>query len=1459
MKKLLFFISLLFVIAFQLNAQEFIKQLYSYDRGNPDDNDGVYLVGTKVNIIVISADHRTNLQGTISIESKKLEYNTGIRSLENLGAGIYQYVWDTSQLSKGNDYIVFVRLRDESGKVSDGNFLIELYTSDLLLGTINSYDSSNPEDADNIYHAGQKVKISVAYNTKEPPNGMLEIRSETTGYILRKIELQKGTENTLEYVWDTKGLNEARDYVVTITLADQAGHQVTSRSLVITIDNTPPEILKVTAYNSQDILDNDNIYRSGQTIAIDVQMKEKQGNLDAKIQIKSQSVLYDTGIQRLIYQGEGLWRYLWNTTRLNPAKDYVAYIIIADQAALEDQNSSLRFEIDNTPPQNGKISINNDDIYTISRTVNLSLYADGASRMYISGNVDDTIATFEWIPYSTELQVELTKGDGNKSISVRFIDEAQNESQSFSDSIILDAEPPEIKMVSSQDKSDRLDNDNIYSAGQIITITAEISENLVKLEGVLSITSVSNSYNSGLQKMTDAGQGVYVFDWNTSGLLEGNYVVSIELTDPLGRKATNRELRIIIDNTPPDNGKLIINNGKNVTESRTIKLTLFASGDPREVFIEGNLIADTNTFQWIPYNTQVIVNLSDSDGEKKVQVRFRDAARNVGSIVTETITLDRKAPTSPSISIENNAPYTTKRTVTLRIKADNAVRMLINGDVLNEDFTFDFIDYREQVTVTLTPGDGEKRVGVVFRNSLGIQSDRIEDTIFLDTTEPVFMSIESYDFQNTLDNDGIYRPGQNIVISVVAGVVEVSLKARIKITSKKAPYDTGFQEMFPGINRTTFTYLWNTKSLQDSDDYNVLIELTDAAGHKTENSSLVITIDSSPPTNGQMTINEDSETTDSRTVRLRLSAVDATEMFISGDLFDDGNTFRWINYKTDLMVNLSGDDGLKTVQVKFRDAAGNENSGVIKTIKLDRKSPISLKLSISPDPDGIPSEYTPYREVYLRLSAYNAIEMYISGDVVDDEKTFQWISYTTQLKVNLIQNDGLKTILARFRNLPGILSEQVSSQIILDTTRPEIISVTSQNAQDPNDRDGWYRPGLIRIIAQVKEANEPELKITIESQKNGYNPGKQTMRLQTPAIGDRWTFEYIWDTRGLDDSSDYSINVEAKDKVGWVSTFTPDVLILDSIPPKNPKITVNKGNLRTASRSVSLEAWADDGVEMFVTGDIRDDDNTFQWISITTINVMLNAGEGLKNIQVKFRDGAGNETETLKAELILSLLPPVIQIVDSWDTSDPSDNDEKYHAGELISINIKAQSREDAPRIETGLFGTVTIQSSDGKYKSGRKSTREEIGGWYSYNWDTKGLAEGVYEVIATLADGLGREVTDQSFRIVIDNTPPDSPMININDRAKYTNSRAVNLSLQANEATWVFISGDVIQEKAITSEWIPYKDGFRITVKLTATEGVKKIQAKFKDDADNFTDFVSSQIILDTTGPRIISAEINN
>ena len=97
----------------------------------------------------------------------------------------------------------------------------------------------------------------------------------------------------------------------------------------------------------------------------------------------------------------------------------------------------------------GSIEINSGAQYSTNPLVNLALYAENGNtieEMRISNS--GTYADNNWLSYSTSSSWTLTSGTGAKTVYVWFKDDTGTVSPRYSDSIMLDVDPPQVSTVS---------------------------------------------------------------------------------------------------------------------------------------------------------------------------------------------------------------------------------------------------------------------------------------------------------------------------------------------------------------------------------------------------------------------------------------------------------------------------------------------------------------------------------------------------------------------------------------------------------------------------------------------------------------------------------------------------------------------------------------------------------------------------------------------------------------------------------------------------------------------------------------------------------------------------------------------------------------------------------------------------------------------------------------------------
>lgn len=116
--------------------------------------------------------------------------------------------------------------------------------------------------------------------------------------------------------------------------------------------------------------------------------------------------------------------------------------------------SYVTVTLDTTGPASPTVSIDSGATYATDQTVTLTIgTADGDTtgyQMKVYGDVDEaadanvqsTKADSTWITFTTSKSIELSSGDGSKTIYVTIRDDVYNESSEASDSITLDTTVP---------------------------------------------------------------------------------------------------------------------------------------------------------------------------------------------------------------------------------------------------------------------------------------------------------------------------------------------------------------------------------------------------------------------------------------------------------------------------------------------------------------------------------------------------------------------------------------------------------------------------------------------------------------------------------------------------------------------------------------------------------------------------------------------------------------------------------------------------------------------------------------------------------------------------------------------------------------------------------------------------------------------------------------------------------
>jgi hypothetical protein len=236
----------------------------------------------------------------------------------------------------------------------------------------------------------------------------------------------------------------------------------------------------------------------------------------------------------------------------------------------------------------------------------------------------------------------------------------------------------------------------------------------------------------------------------------------------------------------------------------------------------------------------------------------------------------------------------------------------------------------------------------------------------------------------------------------------------------------------------------------------VKVQYRDNAGNTSPEYVDGIFLDRAGPGTPGITI-QGNDPTNQTSRSLALSAIDPSGiswMYLSGDI-TGSDTNSWITYSSSYTVSLNGaSDGLKTVTVQYRDSLNNTGSSASDSVTLDTQGPTSPSILINGG-----AATTPTAAVILTLSAVGADAMYISGTGVStsDPSFGRWISYQTNLSINLNLGDGLKTVSVTYADLAG--NPHTGALVPLSST------ITLQQATTTTTTTGGPARGVLQDYA----------------------------------------------------------------------------------------------------------------------------------------------------------------------------------------------------------------------------------------------------------------------------------------------------------------------------------------------------------------------------------------------------------
>ncbi|MFH1347287.1 MAG: right-handed parallel beta-helix repeat-containing protein [Candidatus Margulisiibacteriota bacterium] len=300
-------------------------------------------------------------------------------------------------------------------------------------------------------------------------------------------------------------------------------------------------------------------------------------------------------------------------------------------------STAFTFEVDTVGPNLTSIEVTNQSTgspsYTNNQTVSVEAFNVSGSPTDMLLSQDSNFTGASWLSYENPTTYVLSAVDGTKEVYYKLQDVVLNQSSTVSADIILDTTAPEAPtLVSPANGGTTGDSTPTLTWNAVTSDLAGIENYEIYLDGAL-VTQAATSYTT------------------PAALADGSHTWKVKAEDYAQNWGNySAEWSFTVDTGIPNVGSITLSDQTSLSTTYTNNLTvsLAASG------VTGNpaqmMISESAAFagaSWGSYANPTTFGLSSGDGEKTAYYKIRDTASNESAAVSDSITLDTTAPSTP--------------------------------------------------------------------------------------------------------------------------------------------------------------------------------------------------------------------------------------------------------------------------------------------------------------------------------------------------------------------------------------------------------------------------------------------------------------------------------------------------------------------------------------------------------------------------------------------------------------------------------------------------------------------------------------------------------------------------------------------------------------------------------------------------------------------------------------------
>ncbi len=427
----------------------------------------------------------------------------------------------------------------------------------------------------------------------------------------------------------------------------------------------------------------------------------------------------------------------------------------------------------------------------------------------------------------------------------------------------------------------------------------------------------------------------------------------------------------------------------------------------------------------------------------------------------------------------------------------------------------------------------------------------------------------------------------------------------------------------------------------------------------------------------------------------------------------------------------------------------------------------------------------------------------------------EWIPYSESvIKMQIEGEDGEKYIYAQLKDKAGNESPVEKNKIILDTNPPINGKIIL------NKGEKYFNDKLGRVMVSIKAEDAVEIMISNSSnfQNGRWEKLKESMK---------------WIVDIGSGNGEKTVFAKFRDLAGNESEFTSSSIIMDISPPSGGTIVINDGEKYSRIQKFKLTLTSKDATRVRIVSngvgkyyDFKPDENG-------RMNMFWKADslQGKKIVKAYFVDEAKNITKIpAEASIIYKTTAPVKPHI-------TIDQGHKYTNNPRGTVTLKVLSKENPLNLKMLVSNKPNF---DGAKQQPFKSTL--------LNWQLDSEVDGLKSIYIKLIDPANNMSEVSRADIFLDRTPPKINSFNINNKSEWSISLKVILYSDIDDAFEAQYSNS--PNNLRNMKWEIYHEQ-RPDWGILAVDGEKIVYARFKDEAGNISEVVSTKIKLDMTPPK--------